>query len=658
MNKYKIAVAYYPEHRPESTWQDDLRLMKSHGFEMVRVLEFAWSRMEPKEGRYDFRWVHRFMKLATQEGVQVVPCTPTAAPPAWLTHHYPETLAMDPQGHRAHHGARRHYCPASKTYRNFCRRIARKMQKELGGYANVAAWQIDNELGFNRTFSSEADARFRQTMKKKYGTLAKLNEAWGGAFWSVDFSEWEQVVVPRANSPEGASHLSPEMSLESCRFYSDLMVDFAREQKEALRAAGCKVPISTNIAGMHFDHIDHWSLTEEMDFVGFDIYPFTTTLQASAMAHDFARSVKKGLPHWTFENGVETPPGSEVPTALAALARGQVCHTIFRWDSCPFGHEMDLQGILKWSGKPRAKLREIRHVRQVYDAVQSLDLPPVSAPVAIVFSFDNYWTAARYYGNYWSEVMAYYDALFALGISADILKPGDDMSRYAVVLAPGLMILSDDELEAFRQYVREGGVLVAGRKSFSKLPSASYRRCDHPALTDVFGMCVDETMTDRDYNSLDHSLFTGPFPNISWKVTGTKGMPASRTHGWHESLELAGAEVLYSYAEGWFEGCPLATHNHYGKGTAYYMGSMLDSQATAQFIRHALDEAEVGPLVHMPHGIQLVRRDKCWFITNHTPHPTTLKLPCDARTILGTKVSRRSLELPGWGYAIVEVKTA
>lgn len=192
------------------------------------------------------------MRDAEREGVQVVPCTPSAAPPAWLTHTHPECLQVNAFGVRQGHGGRRQYCPTSQAYRDFANRIAARMQQELGGYANVVAWQIDNELGFNRCFCPQCDEAFRHWARARYDdSLEALNADWGGAFWSEDYWDWEHLVTPR----EGLVALSPEMRQALYQFYSDTIIGFYQQQCDALRQAGCRVPISTNMMA-NFEQID------------------------------------------------------------------------------------------------------------------------------------------------------------------------------------------------------------------------------------------------------------------------------------------------------------------------------------------------------------------------------------------------------------------
>lgn len=647
-----LAVAYYPEHCDEARWPQDLARMKAHGIDTVRVFEFAWSRLQRGENVWTFDWLHRFMQLTEREGICVVPCTPSAAPPAWLTQAHPECLQMNAQGVRSGHGGRRHYCPSSARYRAACVRVVGEMQKALAGYRNVMAWQIDNELGFNRCFCPECDREFRRRLQAQYGTLEKLNAAWGGAFWSVDYWDWEHVVVPR----EGNAAISPEMHVAFCQFYSDTIISFMDEQYAALRAAGCQVPISTNMMG-NFDQIDYWEMAKHVDFIGWDNYWFLTTLSSHSFTHHLMRGLRGGQPYWTFENGVEMYPGFNVVHGLSGQAHGEIVHTIFRWDSCPFGHEMDLVGLVDHAGEPRAKLAEMKELYAALQQVKACGLPPLRPRVAVLFSYQNYWAMDRYFGTYWNEVNDFYQALFDLGLACDCVPPGGDLTPYALVLAPGLGLVSDAELATIRTYVQAGGVLVAGRKCFSKTPSGSYRRTVHPALTDVFGLRVVESMTDEDTVEITASIYKPPFPRRSFNlVAGGAGLPATRTRGWFEVLEPFSAQTIYRYEDGDFSGRAAACVNSFGRGCAFYLGSMLERAAMKAVLRQAAERAGLGSLlVEVPQGVELVRRgDRC-IVLNFTRDPIDVAIPGAVQGLCGAALDagRAAVTLPPLGYSVV-----
>jgi len=649
-----LAVAYYPEHCDESRWARDIALMVEHGIDTVRILEFAWSRMERGDARWDFSWLHRLLAQLVDANIGVVLCTPSAAPPAWLTKTHPECLCMDRQGHRAAHGHRRHYCPTSQLYRDYCTRIAGKMQQELGGYPNIRAWHIDNEFGWNLCFCPECDTAFRATMQQKYGTLEGLNAAWGGAFWSTDAWDWQEVELPRVGQP------TPGAELALRQFYSDTITAFMSTQIHALRAAGCTAPISTNMMG-DFNEIDYWKMAEPLDFVGWDNYFDIYTLAGNSLAHHLMRSLKGGKAYWTFENGVnsvgpwlQTPPGYNIVHALSALAHGEEGHTFFRWDSCPFGQEQDLQGLVDWAGMPRAKLTEVKALRNILDDLAQIDLPPLQPKVAIVYSWQNYWTTSSYLEQgYWTELEAYYQALFDLGIACDCVSPAGDFSRYDLLLTPGLCLVRDEELANLRSYVADGGVLLSGRKTLTKDPHNNYRRAAHPALPDVFGMRVVESQDNSESNDITTRSFLQPMTKRQFALTGHDGLPDSTSSGWVEVLELAGARPLYTYADGLFAERPVASAHAFRSGWALYLGTMLDRPAMRALLGQALRLAKIDEAVAVPQGVQLVRRGDLYLLTNHTGDPVTVSLPGGAVALAGAPFVAESVTLPPYGFSIV-----
>src|SRR5437899_3509565 len=138
-----LGAAWYPEQWPESRWEADLALMEAAHINFVRVSEFAWSTMEPKEGDYQLDWLERAVRAAEKHHIAVVLGTPSAAPPAWLTQKYPETLRTKEDGRKDEHGNRQQFDWSSAKYRELAGKMAAKMAERFGQHKNIIGWQMD-----------------------------------------------------------------------------------------------------------------------------------------------------------------------------------------------------------------------------------------------------------------------------------------------------------------------------------------------------------------------------------------------------------------------------------------------------------------------------------------------------------------------------------
>ena len=188
---------YYPEQWPESRWAEDVRLMKEAGFNVVRLAEFAWSKMEPQGGRFDFDWLDRAIVLLAENGISVVLGTPTASPPPWLMSKQDDLYLVNEAGVRLPYGNRREYCPNHPLYHEHSRHIVTAMADHYAAHPAVIGWQIDNEFG-SRCFCAICRSKFHEWLRTRYASLDELNEKWGTVFWGHTYTEWGQIPVPFA----------------------------------------------------------------------------------------------------------------------------------------------------------------------------------------------------------------------------------------------------------------------------------------------------------------------------------------------------------------------------------------------------------------------------------------------------------------------------
>jgi beta-galactosidase len=229
-----MGTDWYPEQWPESGWEEDLRLMEAANLKVVRLAEFAWSRIEPSEGHYDFDWLERAISVAAKHHIVSVIGTPTAGPPAWLTQKYPDTLRVDENGHRASHGNRAHGSVSSPRYREFCRRIAEQMAIRFGHNPNVVGWQIDNEYGYAlMSYDDAARHQFQGWLQAKYKTLYNLNTRWTTSYWSQTYDNWAEIAIPIGGHNPGLMLEWQGLVTYAWTSYQQNQIDAIRKQSDA-----------------------------------------------------------------------------------------------------------------------------------------------------------------------------------------------------------------------------------------------------------------------------------------------------------------------------------------------------------------------------------------------------------------------------------------
>jgi beta-galactosidase len=491
--KRGLGVCYYPEHWDEAVWAEDAARMAEAGIDWVRIGEFAWSRMEPEPGRFDWGWLDRAIDTLGAAGRRVVLGTPTATPPRWMLEKYPDMLAVDAEGRPRGFGSRRHYDFSHHGYREECRRIARLMGERYGRHPHVHAWQIDNEYDCHATtlsYSHAARRAFRDWLAQRYQSPHALNRAWGNVFWSMEYRDWAEIDLPNLTVTEP----NPAHVMAFRRFASDEVVRFNRAQAEVLRKLTDR-PLIHNYMGRTLT-FDHWAVGADLDVASWDSYPIgflSDRIEASpdhkarylrqgdpdmqAFHHDLYRGVGRGR-WWVMEQQpgpVNWAPWNPVPLpgmvrlwAWEAFAHGAEVVSYFRWRQAPFAQEQMHAGLLRPDSAPAPGLAEAAQV-----ARELADMPEVAtgpSPVAIVLDYAASWAwetqpQGRDF-DYFRLVFAAYRALRRAGLSVDIIPPVTaDLSPWKVVLAPGLATLPEALTGALGAY---RGVAILGPRTNAK----------------------------------------------------------------------------------------------------------------------------------------------------------------------------------------------
>jgi beta-galactosidase len=491
--KRTLGVCYYPEHWPETQWAEDAARMADLGLTWVRIGEFAWGRMEPTPGHYDWDWLDRAIEILGNAGLKVVLGTPTATPPRWMLTKHPDMLALDKDGKPRGFGSRRHYCFSHRPYRAECAKIVTAMAERYGRNPHVAAWQTDNEYACHDTtlsYSPAALHAFRDWLAQRYQSPQALNRAWGNVFWSMDYASFDDINLPNLTVTEA----NPAHVMAHRRFASDEVASFNRVQTDILRKHST-APIAHNYMGQITD-FDHFAVGADLDIASWDAYPLgflSDRLPASpehkrrfvrqgdpdfqAFHHDLYRAVGRGR-WWIMEQqpgpvnwapwNPDPLPGMARLWAWEAFAHGAEAVCYFRWRQAPFAQEQMHAGLLRPDSAPAQAFAEAAKVAQ--ELAEMPDVSNCTANVGLVFDYASAWAwetqpQGRDF-SYFRLVFEAYKSLRRLGLNVDILPPDTaDLGQYKLVLAPGVATLSDPFLTALAAH---NGTALIGPRSNSK----------------------------------------------------------------------------------------------------------------------------------------------------------------------------------------------
>jgi beta-galactosidase len=649
-------AAWYPEQWPESRWDRDLALMQAAHMKVVRVGEFAWSRMEPRDGEFDFAWLDRAIEAAARHGVVVVLGTPTAAPPAWLTEKYPDTLRVDEDGRRAEHGGRQQFSFASARYRQLALRIASKMAERYGHNPHVIGWQVDNEVG-PPSFDPEAKAAFHAWLAAKYGTIDKLNAHWATAYWSQTYDSFDQV-------PMHSKLENPGLLLDWKRFVSDTWASYVEAQARAIRAnSDPRQFVTTNT--MHWNAgFDQYRMHRNLDLAAWDDYvPSGRPDWAdNAAQHDLVRGYKRQN-FWVMETqpqfvnwwpvNASLSPGQMREMAWQAVGHGAEAVLWWQWRSSPNGQEQYHGSVLGADGEPNPGYDEIAQVGAEFDKARSwIAGTEPHARVAVLNSYDSRWAIdfQRHNQDFdpVKELMSWYAPLRAQAQSVDIVSADASLAGYRLVVAPALNVLTAGEAEALERYVRAGGTLVLGPRSGMKDPwNALWPERQPGPLAAALGGRVEQFYA-----------LAEPAP-----LAGRWG--EGQASIWAETLsaKAPGTEMLMRYgkSDGWLDGQPAAIARRLGAGRIIYVGAWMDEKLAAAMTADLLHATGVAPvLAAAPDGVEVDQRQgagRCVLILiNHQDGPQVVTLPAPMQDVLGGEGTVSRVVLPGHQVAVLAAK--
>lgn len=648
---------YNPEQWPREVWQEDVRLMKEAGVNLVTLAVFSWSRLETADGVYDFGWLDEVMDLMDSNGIGVDLATPDAVPPAWLIAQHPDILPVLADGTTFGFGSRQHFDVSHPAYREKSLAMAEKMGERYAQHPALCMWHVNNEYG-PVSYGPHADRAFREWLQRKYTDLTELNQAWSTDVWGQVYSDWSQVNAPA--QPRAWSN--PSRRLDYHRFTSDSMLEHYKAERDILRRHTPDLPIVTNFMRFYKNN-DYWAWAAEEDAAALDIYPDPREADAhvaAALNFDLMRSLRKGQPWLVMEQAtaavsqwsvnVSKLPGKMRLGSYQAIAQGADSILFFQWRQAKGGTERYHSGMVNHAGPNTRVFREVCQLGQELKGLGGITGTRSAAKVAIVFDWDCWWAlelgnSPRSDLSYTQEVLRLYRPFFDANIPVDFVNTASDLSQYGLVVLPASYLLSDQAAQRVEDYVSDGGRLVASYLSGIVDPDNTIRLGGYPgALRNVLGAWSEEL----------HPL-AGEGEEV--KLSTADGGTASASY-WTEHLHTETAEVLASYASGRLSGSPAVTRNTFGQGTAVYLSARVDSTFLEELLAVERAAAGIRAELDAPLGVQVRRRTgnrgSYLLVLNHNDAPVSVDVKAGGTDRLTGTQLQGTVELAANGVLVLE----
>ncbi len=664
---------YNPDQWPEAVWQEDMRLMKLANCNTMSTAIFAWAKIEPEEGRFDFAWLDKIMDMLAENGGYAVLATPSGARPAWLSQKYPEILRVTPDRRRIMHGGRHNHCMTSPVYREKVQVVNRKMAERYKDHPALLVWHISNEYG-GECHCDLCQEAFRTWLKARYNNdLEKLNQAWWAAFWSHTYTDWSQVESP---GPLGERSLHG-LTLDWKRYTTDQTIDFYRCEIEPLRELTPATPITTNFMGL-YTGLNYPRFAKAVDVISWDNYPVWHTTETDwklaqqiSFVHDQNRSMKVGQPFMLMEstpsntNWQPVPklkrPGMHKLSSLQAVAHGSDTVQYFQWRKSRGSAEKFHGAVVDHVGHENTRV--FQDVAELGAVLQKLDPvigSTVRPDVAIIYDWENRWAIDDLNGLgrdrrlYAETCINHYRPFWSMGVPVDVIPEWADFTPYKLVVAPMLYMLLPGVAERLKQFVAGGGTVVCTYWSgiVDETDLCFLGGWPGDGLREVFGVWDEEidTVTADERN----------------QVIMAEGNPlglagAYEARDYFALIHAEGAQVLATFGSDFYAGRPALTVNKFGQGQAYYMASRNEDRFLADFYARLAGDLNLlrAMPVDLPQGVTAQLRgdgeNRFIFVMNFNPQPVTVQLDGASyqNLVTGAPVSG-TLELAGYGIEILK----
>ncbi len=583
-------------------WGKDLDQIKAVGFNTVKCW-VDWATAEPRAGEYHFESLDLLMRLASERGLRVIAQIYLDSAPDWVGERYPDSKFVDRSGAVIESQAAPGFCLDHPGVRESVRKFIEALSRQANRSQALYGWDVWSEphvVNWVRfpylarpefCYCPHTQARFREWLEARYGTLDALNAAWYRAF-----ERWDQVTAPRQSTI-----LSYTDYIDWRNFIDDKLANDLKLRVDAVRVADHAHAITSHAATpalftsptSGFGQPDDWKMNVNADFWGTSLYPMHSGRLLPLPYQDLAadldyiwsagQSYGKGFWIGELQAGqgvtgmrIADPVGSrDLEFWLwQVVSHGAKEIAVYAWYPMNSGYESNGYGLVELDGTVTERAKAAGRVAQTIERYGSeiLASRPASAQAAILYDRLSYMVGGEepslsQLGQAPRDSMlGLHRAFLERQMPIDFVHTDDviqgKVDNYKVLFMPYPVMLSQDVAKGIIRYIEQGGTAVAeARLAWNDERGFASDVVPGSGLAEAFG-------------AREKVIRPADKPRLS--IDPAAGLPGLTAHeeipgaAFEEDLApFAGAKVLARFNNGE----PAVVEKSYGKGKTILVGT-------------------------------------------------------------------------------------
>jgi beta-galactosidase len=595
-------------------WKKDVEQIKRLGFNTVRTW-IEWTACEKTEGRYDFSALELLADLAGEAGLRVIVQVYIDSAPDWVEARHPDSKFVSSNGVVVESQASPGFCfdhaGVQDKILDFFKAAARALKGKPAFYGwdlwsepHIINWAEVYYVGDLKSvqfcYCPSTQARFRDWLEKKYGTIEALNKA-----WYRTLSSWAEIEPPRFGTI-----LTFTDYIDWKEFISDKLAEDLAMKAAAVKSVLPDSVVTSHSAGPGIFTRPDWSgtpddrkMSDSVDFYGASIYPkhawtikpWSPTYRSSGL--DFVRSMGLGnggfyigelqAGYGVFGMKMSFPVvGTDTRDWMwSTVAYGARAVNIYAYYPMSTGYEAGGYGLVELDGKVTERAEAGGRIARIITANQDLFLKalPAKAEIAILYNPLSHMVGGQQaftgegqtvgVNNLSESLQGVHRAFFERNIPVDFLHVSDlgtaRAAGYRLIIAPYPVMMSRPHVEALGAYVRNGGTLLTeARCGWVDEKGASSPVVPGGGLHEVFGCRETELTPLAKTGVVEIKAADEAFPLLA---------PGDKLDSlfFEETFDVFGKEsrVVATFADG----RPAVVAAPFGKGRAIIAGSFLGS---------------------------------------------------------------------------------